>query len=458
MSFFKSFKRALGFSGDDADEADTLYDDTTDSVAPQSAPSENVQAAPAPSEETLLPEAPQFTDEMRMRIFTRVTDIFTSALPDFLKKSSDQERQRQLLLEALDADIKAYMASLEKACEDYSRAQWHARQAALSTELESLKARTGDIEKKSAEVQQRQLSADRQKRALSDRVRDLEAQVASFEAEREQFELENRSLVNRLKVANVQQEDVEGARAEIERLKLELKTIRENPDAEANRKIEALNTQISEMTQGIDALKEERRLADEMMADLRARLNAKAKEDSAGKELNAQLQSALDEAQAKLDEANKMLEEYKEVAERMDEVDKLMTRREEKIKAQKKALASRDAEIESLKQTISENLRLQAEREAALKAEIKELLPKTHRSAAATAEAPALYGEESAPRISDTDLSAIEQTFESDEWFTKTPPPETPSMRPADDNSDFGYQAPKRKQPPHNPNQLSLFE
>ena len=63
--------------------------------------------------------------------------------------------------------------------------------------------------------------------------------------------------------------------------------------------------------------------------------------------------------------------------------------------------------------------------------------------------------EEPTPQISEEELTAIEQSFENGEWFTKSQPVETPPVRP--DDSDFGYQEPKRKKNHPDPNQLSLF-
>lgn len=54
-------------------------------------------------------------------------------------------------------------------------------------------------------------------------MHELETRIAALEAEKEQFELENKSLVNKLKVSNVHQEELEAASAEIERLKPNLK-------------------------------------------------------------------------------------------------------------------------------------------------------------------------------------------------------------------------------------------
>lgn len=305
----------------------------------------------------------------------------------------------------------------------------------MASELETIRVRADEIEKQSSDIKQKQLSADRQKRALTERVHDLESQLARLESEREQFELENRSLVNRLKVANVQQEDLEKLQTELQHLRLENQQMRENPGDVAARQIEALNTQIAEMTDGIESLKEQIRVSKDMNDDMRSRLSEREKEIS---------------------ELNELLKQFADVERQLSEVEAVIAAKDDKIKSQKKLLDSRSAEVGQLKQTIAENLRLQAEREQKLQAEIASMRPPT-----VVSEMTVEFGEaaeDSVPKISEDDLNAIEQTFESDDWFTKTPPPETPSMRPPEYDSDFGYQAPRRKShAPEHPDQLSLF-
>ncbi len=465
MSFFSSLKRGLGLGGDDSVAEDSLYADTTER---ESAPAQ--AGGPGPTDPR---PAPAIDPDARDRIFEHVVAVFDAALPDFLQRSVDSAAQRRYLLDALDADMRAYLDRLAEAAQSHCRGEWEERQASLAAELDAVRTRSAELERQGAEMKQRQLSADRQKRALADRVHDLEATLGKLEAESEQYQLENRSLVNRLKVAAVQTGDSDAARGEIERLTAENARLGEQlavlearePETDTAER-EALARQIEEMTEGISSLKEQQRVSDEMLADQRERLAAATAELEAR---NADVQAReaeLTEARTKLAEAEAALADFNELAGKMEELDRALTARDEKIKRQKKLLASRDAEIESLRHTVGENIRLQAEREKELMEQIETL-----RRPATAADSPAPYGapaagdsqaadspESPAPRISEDDLSEIERTFESEEWFTKTPPAETPSMRPADADADFGYHPPKRRTPPAaNPNQLSLF-
>lgn len=472
MSIFSKLKRSLGFDHDDDTEYDSLYEDTASGVDTVAASDVDNPKADASADDALKPV--EFKAEMQQAIFSKVVEMFDAALPDFISKAVDPEAQRKMLYDSLDQDVKAYMQSIITAAEAYCEARWKVKQSSMSSELEALKLRAGEIEKQSSDIKQKQLSADRQKRALTERVHDLESQLAKLESEREQFELENRSLVNRIKVANVQQEDLEKTQGELQALRQELNSMKQNPDNAFAKREEELNKQIAEMSEGIASLKEQLRVSEQMREDLRKRIAEDADtrreaDANASKQLQEKLQE-LDKVSAELEqfkkdyiakanevnELNQLLKDYDELNARMSEFDKVMTSQQDKIKSQKKIIEQKDAEIDNLKASIAENKRAQTEREKSLKAEIEALRPPT-----VVSEMQVDFGsvaEETAPRISEDDLTAMEEAFESGEWFTKTPPAETPSLRPSESETDFGYRAPRRKSPQvNNPDQLSLF-
>ncbi len=430
MSFFNSIKRSLGFGGNDEDD-ENIYADTAD------ASEQSESTTDTTSKDKTADISPLTFDPLiQQRIFTRVLEIFNDSLPKFINDTIDREAQTKFLLEALDQDIKKYLDELGRTAEAHCEKRWEQSRSALTSELETLRTHAGAVEKKSGDILQKQLSADRQKRALSERVHDLETQIAKLEAEREQFELENRSLVNKLKVMNVQQEDVD-------RLQSELKELRDNPNESHAKEVESLRSQIEEMNIGIDSLKEQNRVSNDVITELRQRLSDANKE--------------LEKRENYLEEAAEMRKEYDEASDKLDEIAQVMASNEEQIKIQKELVATRDAEIEALRKTIAENLRMQGEREKELQDQIDALRSTTVKITDID-DIPTVSEEDSAPQISEAELSAIEQTFESGEWFTNIPPAETPSMRPAEEDSDFGYRKPKRKSPQaNNDAQLSLF-
>ena len=422
MSFI-FFKRLFGFGSDaDADQDQLLADDTD---APASAASDSKHK---PAEKPADP--PAFDQDIAQRIFGSVIQIFNESLPKFVADSVDPKVQAELIRKALDQDIQKYLDSLSETARQYCEQQWKQTRTALEDEIAAAKAKSAEVQRKSEEFQQRQLSADRQRRALSDRVHDLEAQLTKLEAEREQLDLEKRSLVNRLRVASVQG----GTDAPAEAIA---------DPAE----VQKLQQTIAEMQSGIDSLKEQNRVANEMLEDQRKRL-AEAK-----KELD-EARTLLAAKEKDLADANEAISQFNEVVPQMQKVDEILSAKEEKIKQLRKTISARDNEITALRKTISDNIRAQAQREKELQNQIDNLQGAAPKPATLmTIDEP--IDEEPTPQISEEELSAIEQSFENGEWFTNSKPVETPPIRP--DDSDFGYQEPKRKKNQPDPNQLSLF-
>lgn len=146
-------------------------------------------------------------------IFKGVVEMLNRELPAYLRKCLDEEQQCRLMLENIDTSTKEYIAALvanEKEKIRLNRENERDRQRRNSDELkEQLRQCRDQLAKETDKT----MSAERQKRALSARIKDLEEKVAALNAEKEQFELENRSLLNKLRVAEVKSQfaDTEAA-------------------------------------------------------------------------------------------------------------------------------------------------------------------------------------------------------------------------------------------------------
>ena len=79
----------------------------------------------------------------------------------------------------------------------------------MTEEIDSLRVQVKDSGKTTDDLKAMRASADRQKRTFNERIRDLERQLAAAMAEKEQYDLEVKSLMNKLKVQQVQQSDVQ---------------------------------------------------------------------------------------------------------------------------------------------------------------------------------------------------------------------------------------------------------
>ena len=90
----------------------------------------------------------------------------------------------------------------------------------------------------------------------------MENQISKLEADREQLQLENRSLINKIKVCSVQENDIEALNAEIANLKVQLEqanaqTIPDESNESYADEISALKHRVEEIESENSVLKTE---------------------------------------------------------------------------------------------------------------------------------------------------------------------------------------------------------
>lgn len=298
MSFFDKFKRAMGFPSMDEEEIEEGIDATVTplrerqqragepEVAPEVAPTPVAPAPTAAEEAAARAEAmPRPQPEV---IFSRVVEIFNEALPGFLQKSVDPEKQRQLLYSSLDASIRNYFEELERMVERRHEARFQADRLRLQEQIDALRLKAQKEEGVNSDAKTRQLSAERQKRALSERVHDLEKRISEIEAENEQYILENKTMANKIRLLGMTDADAEELRkdtlAKTEELRQKQEEVAaiiadaEKKQAEAESIIgeavkekEQLALQLEEAQSRIAALDDENRRMSEAMEQSKAK-------------------------------------------------------------------------------------------------------------------------------------------------------------------------------------------
>jgi len=433
MSFFYAFKRALGFGPDPDLISDSDTVDDPDVVAESADASEPRKEAEDSSADT--PAAPSVDPDIKARIFDGAVAVFNEALPSFLRDTVDAGAQSKKLAEALDKGLDEYLTNLMSVAEQYAEARLKGAADTARRDAEKLRADMQLIEQQRVSLREQQLSADRRRRALSDRVTDLEQQLANAEAEREQYELENRSLLNKLRVADVTGATVaEGAVPAV--ATAELKEAR-TALAEAKSAAEQAEATAGEFRRNAEESMRRAEAAEKELADARTR-------EEMNLAMYNDLQNTLVGEKAERRRLEESLAEAKTIVDSVAQLQLQMGQVEELIR-------KRDERIEKLKST-NKRLREQlAEKEKALEA--------VHRADRGLfnidAEADEAVVRHTA--VKSEDLGQIEDEFECPDWFvSETPPGEVSPLLQSD--VEFGYQEPPRKpRKPENDAQLSLF-
>lgn len=233
MSFFKKLKSALGLSSEQE------YDDPPIVL-------ENLPKDPPKIE---IDEPLEVQEEIMIKIFDKVVEVTNASLPGYLSESVNAEKQKKYLYNALDQSVKQYLVDLDAKSQAKCMALWQNERDELYVQMETIKQRAADLEARKNEVNEQKLSSENQRRALTERVRVLEAKVLSLEAEKEQYEIENRGLINKAKVAQVYESDMEAMRLELEQLRAAV-----SPEAAAE-EVGKLQNEISKLQDEIGRLR-----------------------------------------------------------------------------------------------------------------------------------------------------------------------------------------------------------
>ena len=454
MSFFSCIKRALGFGADyEENDEDTVVHIGTDDNTDERPVAEN---APEPQSEVCRPAV---DPDVKARIFEGAVAVFNEALPDFLRRSVDPELQRRRLAESLDKGVDEYLDSLVHSAEIYAETRLRSAADSSRRESERLRGEMENLEQQRSALREQQLSADRRRRALADRVTDLEAQLAKSDAEREQFELENRSLLNKLKVADIQPSVVEEMSKEIESLR---KQLREGTTPDA--------VPASELQVKLDEALKARDEAVQKLADVQVEADgmiAKARAEAAGAAAACEkAERAFEDCRTQQQMQQQMYNDLQsQLAAERETVRKLQQEKAEAVK-----IADSVVELQAQMTQVEEIIRKRDERIARLKAankQLKDRIAELEEVAKRAVERDdGLFN--LPPEPSDADkknkqildaevLSAMEDDFECPDWFVSEPAPGETSPLLASD-SEFGYQEPPKKpKKPENDAQLSLF-
>lgn len=452
-----SFWRALGFRSHD-DDIDDLADcpsalpiqssrqaaepddSTSDTVtsADDGTQKEGDSCADNPESSGVCANEPE---SFPLNIFDSLLEVFNEAQPDFIRKCLDMDAQRRYLYNCVDASFRDYILRIKDSARNEACRERDNEHRRMTEEIDSLRVQVKDSGKTTNDLKAMRASADRQKRTFNERIRDLERQLAAAMAEKEQYDFEVKSLMNKLKVQQVQQSDVQ----ELDELRTRLadankqitamnaaSAMRETSEAASRREIESLRARVKELTTQLDDAREEAGAAvikesasESDILLLKRRLAEAEATMKASEQRLVDAESKASNLQARLDEAEKALKETS------------ATDTEEKTVSSDIFCFGMPAvehhDDESPEKIPAADVVSQPEEQA----------PKKRRG----------RPKKTMPRI-----SAIDESMDSTEWLVATPPAGTSvKVAPLSDPA-FGYQEPPRKpQPPENDAQMLLF-
>jgi DNA repair exonuclease SbcCD ATPase subunit len=364
MAFLKNIKQMFGF------DDNSIYEDEKDNVNTEYKPyinpfknekQETANTAVAEDKKSEQTEA-DFDKAIHDEIKDKIIDIINASLPEFIKGCVDRDAELKYINEEFGTTFSTYTQNIRQAIEERAKSEWISERMNLEKRLQESGKKAEESTAKMEELRARITSLDRQKIALNERINQYENKVATAEAEREQYHLECKSLMNKLKVASVNEEEINKLREENTQMLQECTSLRN--DIIMLRK-EALNAKNNPATSAEDAekmaaLQQQLETANAEKVQLEQRITEL--ENAAGnvpqpeiaQQLQAEIQKISDElyaAQVQLIEAqekNQPLEQ--EVASLKESLAVAAHSSQETATA----LAAKDAEITLLKEQINQ--------------------------------------------------------------------------------------------------------
>ncbi|MDD6621699.1 MAG: hypothetical protein PUE90_03120 [Bacteroidales bacterium] len=258
------FKRLFGFS-DDYDEKD---DDemTSHHSTPYINPFKKVEE-PAAAAPATVDAAANVDDAMDNEIVDKVIEILNATLPEYARHNIDIAAEKQYVQQLFGSTISDYVGKIRAAAVDNFRSNQQGQLMEIEKSKLAAEKQLAEAKAKVDELRQRAQTADQQKNIFKEKVQQLEQRIATAEAERDQYQLESKSLMNKLKVATVGEENLRALSDENAKLLEEMATLRtqlaEARAAQGSQNIQQIAETEAKLTEALSKLDDAtRRLAD----------------------------------------------------------------------------------------------------------------------------------------------------------------------------------------------------
>ena len=292
MAFFRKLRAACGFGDDESEEElnekflPYEAQHRTPYINPFKKEEEEERIMESQGEEDIAVSSgatvvKNGVDELPIEMYNGVLSIINSTIPTFVRECLDVEAEKRAIAKALGPHIKGAIEKARKQIEENAQRKWDNERAEMSARVEQAELAGKEAAERAEQDRAKVMSADAQRKAVTERCRTLENRVAELEAEREQFDLENKSLINKVKVAQVHADDAAHYREEAEDLRKQIAELKEKSASEVNAEAEArwsgevarLQQEIAAKDADIDTLtKKEQETASELAA-VREELN-----------------------------------------------------------------------------------------------------------------------------------------------------------------------------------------
>lgn len=379
MSFNNALKKVLGLGdfGEGVDDLDYFekrnYDNpwrkdddekrtkSTDSENQNSGDNGQQQPKPAYTRVELPRQEVDMTglatskeDGVPENILKRLMNIINGNLSPHILNNLNVEAETRAIVDSLRPQFRDYETNLRKDVLDSAAERWNKERAEIIEKLKETDDKALKAYDEIEELKEKIKATENSRKGTLTRYNDLQMKLQEMMAAKEKAEMENRSLQNKMKVLQMNEEQGKGNsdKAKEELLKLNDELTKERNEAlKSKERIAQLQKQVDELRANADtnvpvaAIDADR---DEEIDNLSAQV--------------AWLHNKLDVTTEELERANEELAQAQELLAEIDKFEELKQRKDDEIAALKKKLTETgDSDDKQLKQLSVLNEELKAQ-------------------------------------------------------------------------------------------------
>ena len=348
MSIINNLKAMLGFP----DKEDMGNENSSQTNSPSYInpfKKESEKPLPPPVPEVAKISQKDVEDAISDEVVDKVTSVLNTSLPEYVRECIDKDAQANYVRSLIGSTLTDFLQQIKQEAEEAARQQWQKDRMDLANKSSEASKQMNEYKTKNEELRNRILSLDRQKTTLNDRISTLENRAASAEAEREQYQLECKSLMNKIKVAAVNDEalqalrqDNDDLRAANENLQNEIAEIK----ADAERKATDSAAQI--LAAKADVAKKEARIA-----ELSSQPDDAHEKEAEIERLNAELETTKNNAKTEAEALTARITALSQATLELEETKRKLAEAEDEKLALKNAPATSSEELEKLQNELA---------------------------------------------------------------------------------------------------------
>ncbi len=330
----------------------------------------------APQEETTDATTSNYSETetdnfLNEQITDKLIEIINSSLPPYIKGCIDTDAEKKYVNDIFGEAFNNYIVQIKNAIATKERSQWQSDRINMEQQAVAVGKQLDEANSKLDDYNNKFIELERLKISLTERLAQQGNRLSTAEAEREQFQLECKSLMNKLKVASLNEqknsealEENEKLQDTIQSLKKELSEQQELSGKEAVRIANEYDNKIAQLNAYKETVEKEKDSLKGRVSELEDLLKQPSEQQKIIETLQSDIKGLADEAYAVKEKLNdekeknalceKRIEDYKTESLAKDESIALLKSETENLKSEIQRLHDKDSQLDETRTALEQ--------------------------------------------------------------------------------------------------------